>query len=62
LTAVHAVIVGFFVFFDKLFPLRLRNLEQTSEMAIYVAFIPLGIITLLLVSWRAYVRSQKAMR
>jgi len=62
LTAVHAVIVGFFVFFDKLFPLKLRDLEHSSEMTVYVAFIPLGIVTLLLVSWRAYVRSQKAMR
>jgi diacylglycerol kinase (ATP) len=62
LTAVHAVIVGFFVFFDKLFPLKLRDLDRSSEMAIYVAFIPLGIVVLLVMSWRAYIRSQKAMR
>ncbi|TCP53324.1 diacylglycerol kinase [Tumebacillus sp. BK434] len=59
LTAVHAVIVGFFVFFDKLFPLRLRDLDDTGEMAVYVAFIPLGMLVLLLISWRAYSRSKK---
>jgi diacylglycerol kinase (ATP) len=56
LTAVHAVIVGFFVFFDKLFPLKLRNLRDTGEMTIYVASIPFGILMLLLISWRAYNR------
>ncbi|MFD2171092.1 diacylglycerol kinase [Tumebacillus lipolyticus] len=59
LTAVHAVIVGFFVFFDKLFPPKFRNLQDTGEMAIYVAFIPLGILVLLLISWRAYARTKK---
>lgn len=59
LTAVHAVIVAFFVFFDKLFPLKLRNLSNTGEMTIYVAFIPLGILVLLLISWRAYNRYKR---
>jgi diacylglycerol kinase (ATP) len=59
LTAVHAVIVGFFVFFDKLFPPKLRNLQATGEMAVYAAFIPLGILVLLLISWRAYARFKK---
>lgn len=59
LTAVHAVIVGFFVFFDKLFPPKLRDLNDTGEMAIYVAFIPLGMLVLLLISWRAYTRFKK---
>jgi diacylglycerol kinase (ATP) len=59
LSALHAVIVGFFVFFDKLFPPKFRNWEDTGEMAIYVAFIPLGILILLLVSWRAYSRVKR---
>ena len=59
ITAVHAVIVGFFVFFDKLFPPKLRSLQDTGEMVVYVAFIPLGILVLLLISGRAYVRSKK---
>ena len=59
LTAAQAVIVGFFVFFDKLFPLKFRSLQDTGEMVIYVAFIPLGILVLLLISWRAYVRFKK---
>lgn len=59
LTAVHAVIVGFFVFADKLFPLRLRQWESSGGMAIYVAFIPLGLLVLLLISWRAYLRFKR---
>lgn len=59
LTAAQAVIVGFFVFFDKLFPLKFRSLQDTGEMVIYVAFIPLGILVLLLISWRAYVRFKR---
>lgn len=59
LTAVHAVIVGFFVFFDKLFPLQLRHFGDYKQMTVYVAFIPLGILVLLLISWRAYNRSKK---
>ncbi|HEU4965518.1 MAG TPA: diacylglycerol kinase [Bacilli bacterium] len=60
MTAVHAVIVGFFVFFDKLFPLRWRHFADSGEMAVYVAFIPLGLIVLLLISWRAYRRYKQA--
>jgi diacylglycerol kinase (ATP) len=59
ITALHAVIVGFFVFFDKLFPLQWRSFEEYGEMAVYVAFIPLGIFVLLLISWRAYRRSKQ---
>jgi diacylglycerol kinase (ATP) len=55
LTALHAVIVGFFVFADKIVPLDLRNPdEMTGEMIVYVAFVPAGILALLLISWRAY--------
>nr|WP_283809152.1 diacylglycerol kinase [Tumebacillus amylolyticus] len=59
LTAVHAVIVGFFVFSDKLFPLQLRHWQTTGWMAFYVAFIPLGLLLLLSISWRAYVRFKR---
>lgn len=59
LTAAHAVIVGFFVFADKLFPLRLRSWDATGGMAVYVAFIPLGLLVLLLISWRAYLRYKR---
>jgi diacylglycerol kinase (ATP) len=59
LSAAHAVIVGFFVFADKLFPLRLRSWDATGGMAVYVAFIPLGLLVLLLISWRAYLRYKR---
>ncbi|WP_323372943.1 diacylglycerol kinase [Tumebacillus lacus] len=59
IAAVHAVIVGFFVFFDKLLPLRVRDWSSTGEMALYVATIPFGILVLLLISWRAYVRVKR---
>ncbi|KEO83810.1 diacylglycerol kinase [Tumebacillus flagellatus] len=59
LTAVHAVIVGFFVFTDKFFPLQPRHWQTTGWMTYYVSFIPLGLLVLLLISWRAYVRFKR---
>jgi diacylglycerol kinase (ATP) len=59
IAALHAVIVGFFVFFDKLFPLAWRDWSATGKMALYVATIPVGLLVLLLISWRAYVRVKR---
>ena len=59
LAALHAVIVGFFVFFDKLLPLDVRDWQTTGEMALYVATIPFGILILLGISWQAYVRFKR---
>ena len=59
LTAGHAVIVGFFVFADKIVPFHLRQWDATGGMAVYVAFIPLGLLVLLLISWRAYLRFKR---
>jgi len=55
-SAVLAGIVGFFVFFDKLFPaIRWRDWQQ-NDMTFYAALLTLGLLLLALTSWRAYVR------
>ncbi|GIM44753.1 hypothetical protein DNHGIG_03020 [Collibacillus ludicampi] len=43
LTALHAVVVGILVFYDKLFPLRLRNFHHLESYAIVLSFLYLGI-------------------
>ncbi|MDB5085489.1 MAG: hypothetical protein JWN30_2375 [Bacilli bacterium] len=54
LSTLHAVIVSFFVFFDKLFPLRLRHLRDLSTYSVFLAFVGLGILMLLIFSGKAW--------
>lgn len=47
LTAILAVVIGFFLFYDKLFPLRLRPLQEMEGSMIILFFVCLGIFLIL---------------